>query len=129
MPEITGVRERRNRAWVSVDGEFWAELDAAVVIESGLREGAEFSPEELDRVRIAGEKPVAMGRALNLLGYRARSEAEIRDRLTRYGYVEGTIEGVVLRLQVPHRATMKRGVTPARRPGRPRPRARRAPAR
>jgi regulatory protein len=99
MPEITGVRERRNRAWVSVDGEFWAELDAAVVIESGLREGAEFSPEELDRVRIAGEKPVAMGRALNLLGYRARSEAEIRDRLTRYGYVEGTIEGVVLRLQ------------------------------
>jgi regulatory protein len=99
VPEITGVRERRNRAWVSVDGEFWAELDAAVVIESGLREGAEFSSEELDRVRIAGEKPVAMGRALNLLAYRARSEAEIRDRLTRYGYVEGTIEGVVLRLQ------------------------------
>ena len=50
-------------------------------------------------MRIAGEKPVAMGRALNLLGYRARSEAEIRDRLTRYGYLEETIEGVVLRLE------------------------------
>ena len=99
MPEITGVRERRNRAWVSVDGEFWAELDAAVVIESGLREGAELSQEELDRVRVAGEKPVAMGRALNLLGYRARSEAEIRDRLTRYGYIRETTDAVVLRLQ------------------------------
>jgi regulatory protein len=99
MPEITDVRERRGKAKVFVDGEFWAELDAAVAIESGLREGAEFSPEELERVRIAGERPVAMGRALNLLGYRARSEAEIRDRLTRFGYVEGTIEGVVLRLQ------------------------------
>jgi regulatory protein len=99
MPEITDVRERRGKAKVFVEGEFWAELDAAVAIESGLREGAEFSPEELERVRIAGEKPVAMGRALNLLGYRARSEAEIRDRLTRFGYVEGTIEGVVLRLQ------------------------------
>jgi regulatory protein len=99
VPEITGVRERRNRAWVSVDGEFWAELDAAVAAESGLREGAEFSPEELGRIRIAGEKPVAMGRALNLLGYRARSEAEIRDRLARYGYVGETIEGVVLRLE------------------------------
>jgi regulatory protein len=99
MPEITDVRERRGKAKVFVDGEFWAELDAAVAIESGLREGAEFSPEELERVRIAGEKPVAMGRALNLLGYRARSEAEIRDRLTRFGYIEGTIEGVVLRLQ------------------------------
>ena len=83
---------------ISVDGEFWAEIDAAVAIESGLREGAAFSREELDRVRVAGERPVAMGRALNLLGYRARSEAEIRDRLARYGYVEETIELVVLRL-------------------------------
>lgn len=83
---------------ISVDGEFWAEIDAAVAIESGLREGAAFSREELDRVRVAGERPVAMGRALNLLGYRARSEAEIRDRLGRYGYVEETIELVVLRL-------------------------------
>jgi regulatory protein len=99
MPEITQVRERLNRARVSVDGEFWAEIDAAVAIESGLREGAELSQEELDRVRVAGEKPVAMGRALNLLGYRARSEAEIRDRLKRYGYIRETTDAVVLRLQ------------------------------
>jgi regulatory protein len=99
MPEITRVRERLNRARVSVEGEFWAEIDAAVAIESGLREGVQLSQEELDRVRVAGEKPVAMGRALNLLGYRARSEAEIRDRLQRYGYLGVTIEGVILRLQ------------------------------
>src|SRR5829696_1630676 len=99
MPEITDVRERRGKARVFVDGEFWAELDAGVAIERGLREGAAFSPEELDRARVAGERPVAMGRALNLLGYRARSEAEVRERLRRYGYVEETIEGVVVRLQ------------------------------
>jgi regulatory protein len=99
MPEITGVRERRGKARISVDGEFWAEIDPGVAIESGLREGAILSSEELHGVRVTGERPVAMGRALNLLGYRARSEAEIRDRLTRYGYVGETIEGVVLRLQ------------------------------
>jgi len=99
MPEITGVRERRGKARVSVDGEFWAELDAGVALERGLVEGAAFSPEELDTARVAGERPVAMGRALNLLGYRARSEAEIRDRLRRYGYAEETIEVVVLRLE------------------------------
>jgi regulatory protein len=99
MPEITGVRERRGKARISVDGEFWAEIDPGVAIESGLREGAILSSEELHEVRVTGERPVAMGRALNLLGYRARSEAEIRDRLTRYGYVGETIEGVVLRLQ------------------------------
>jgi regulatory protein len=95
MAEITDVRERRGRVRVCVDGEFWAELDAGVAIERGLLEGAAFSREELDGVRLAGERPLAMGRALNLLGYRARSEAEIRERLGRYGYAGETIEAVV----------------------------------
>ncbi len=98
MPEITGVRERRGRSVVSVDGEFWAELDSAVAMESGLREGAALSWEELDRVRVAGERPLAMTRALNLIGYRARSEGELRERLGRYGYAPETIEAVIGRL-------------------------------
>jgi regulatory protein len=98
LPEITGVRERRGRSVVSVDGEFWAELDSAVAIESGLREGAALSWEELDRVRVAGERPLAMTRALNLIGYRARSEGELRERLGRYGYAPETIEAVIGRL-------------------------------
>jgi regulatory protein len=40
-----------------------------------------------------------MGRALGLLGYRARSEAEVRERLGRYGYAGGTIEAVIGRLE------------------------------
>src|SRR5687768_14759970 len=99
MPEITGVRERRGKARISVDGEFWAEIDAGVAIESGLREGAVLSSEALHGARVAGERPLAMGRALNLLGYRARSEAEIRDRLQRYGYLRETLDAVILRLQ------------------------------
>jgi len=98
LPEITGVSERRGRSSVSVDGEFWAELDSAVAIESGLREGAALSWEELDRVKVAGERPLAMTRALNLLGYRARSEGELRERLGRYGYAPETIEAVIGRL-------------------------------
>src|SRR5215218_9441769 len=81
MPEISSVRERRGRARVFVDGEFWAEIDAGEALEQGVVEGAVFSPEELNLARVAGERPVAMGRALNLLGYRARSEAEMRERL------------------------------------------------
>lgn len=99
MPEITGVRERRGKARVFVDREFWAEVDAGVALERGLREGAVLSSEELEGVRVVGERPLAMGRALNLLGYRARSEAEVRERLGRYGYAGGTIEVVVVRLR------------------------------
>ena len=99
MPEITGVRERRGRARIFVDGEFWAEIDAGVATERGLREGVTLNPEELDGVRVAGERALAMARALNFLGYRARSEKEVRDRLRRYGYGEETMEGVVVRLK------------------------------
>ena len=81
-----------------MDGEFWAELDSAVAIESGLREGAALSWEELDGIRVAGERPLAMTRALNLLGYRARSEVELRERLGRYGYAPETVEAVIGRL-------------------------------
>ena len=98
MPEITGVKERRGKARISVDGEFWAELDSAVAVERGLREGAAFSSGELAEARVAGERPLAMGRALNLLGYRARSQGEVRTRLARYGYAQETAEAVVARL-------------------------------
>jgi regulatory protein len=99
MPEITGVRERRGRARVFVDGEFWAEIDAGVAAERGLREGVALSLEELDDARVAGERALAMTRALNFLGYRARSEKEVRDRLRRYGYGEESVEDVVVRLK------------------------------
>ena len=99
MPEVTGFRERRGKARIWVDGEFWAEIDADVAIERGLREGAAFSSEELEEARVAGERALAMGRALRFLGYRARSRREVRDRLRRYGYGEETVDGVVGRLE------------------------------
>ncbi|CAA9456223.1 MAG: RecX [uncultured Rubrobacteraceae bacterium] len=99
MPIITGAHERRGRIRVQVDGEFWAELDAGVATERGLREGATFSVEELAEVRIAGERPLAMNKALNILGYRARSRGEINERLHRVGYAEGTVDVVVERLE------------------------------
>jgi regulatory protein len=98
MPEITGVRERRGKARIWVDGEFWAEIDAEVALERGLREGVALGLEELDEARAAGERALAMNRALHFLGYRARSRREVRDRLRRYGYGPGTVEGVVGRL-------------------------------
>ena len=98
MPTVTGLVERRGRAKVSVDGEFWAELDAAAVFELGLAEGVELSEEDLQEARVKGERPLAMTRALNVLGYRARSEGELRERLERAGYAARTVEAVVGRL-------------------------------
>jgi regulatory protein len=99
VPEITGLRERRGRARIWVDGEFWAEIDADVAAERGLREGVALGVEELEEVRVAGERALAMNRALHFLGYRARSHREVRERLRRYGYGEETVEVVAGRLE------------------------------
>lgn len=99
MPEVTGIRERAGRARIFIDGEFWAEIDAAVAAELGLREGAELSFDELAVARERGERALAMNRALNLLGHRARSEGEVRERLRRRGHDPGVIEGVLGRLR------------------------------
>ena len=99
MPEITRVRERRGRARIFVDGEFWAEIDADVAVERGLREGAALGLEELEAARATGERALAMNRALHFLGYRARSRREVRDRLRRYGYGEETVGKVIGRLE------------------------------
>lgn len=99
MPVVTGVKERRGRARVFVDGEFWAELDCGVVAERGLLEGTTISHEELAEARVAGERPLAMNRALHSLGYRARSARELRERLSRAGYAGETVSGVLARLE------------------------------
>ena len=99
MPLVTCVTARRDRAKVFVDGEFWAELDAGVAAERGLLEGVELSEEELAGARVAGERPLAMNRALNVLGYRAWSAREVRERLARAGYAGETVDGVIVRLE------------------------------
>jgi regulatory protein len=98
MPVITGVKERRSRTRVFVDGEFWAELDSGFVAERGFYEGIALSHEELAEARVAGERPLAMSRALHSLAFRARSAHELRERLARVGYAGQTVSEVLDRL-------------------------------
>jgi regulatory protein len=99
VPVVTGVLERRGRAKVFVDGEFWAELDLGVAAKRGLSEGVALSHEELAEARVAGERPLAMNRALHALGYRARSKVELREKLLKVGYTRETVDAVVTRLE------------------------------
>jgi regulatory protein len=98
LPVISDVRERRGRSRVFVDGEYWAELDTSVADRLGIASGVELTHDELDEARLEGERALAMDRALNFLGYRARSRVEVERRLHRAGYGEGTVDAVVGRL-------------------------------
>lgn len=99
MPRVTRVRRRGTKARVFIDGEFVSEVDAQTAELRGLYEGAELSSGELDEALREGGRALAMSRALNLLGYRARSSSEIRERLRRHGHPNDIIDMVLARLE------------------------------
>lgn len=99
MPTVSDVRERRGRSRVSVDGQYWAELETAVADRFGIERGAVLTDAELDEARLQGERTLAMDRALQFLGYRARSRAEVLRRLRKAGFGERTVAAVVGRLE------------------------------
>ena len=73
-------RRNRNRVNVYLDGRFAFGL--AAIEAARLRVGQVLSDEDIARLRQRDTAERAAGRALDLLSYRPRSEAEIRERLT-----------------------------------------------
>lgn len=91
--QITALRvQRRNRNRVNVylDGHFAFGL--AAVEAARLRVGQVLSDEDIARLRQRDAAERAAERALDLLSYRPRSEAEIRERLAERYDPETTAE-------------------------------------
>ncbi|MGB9775200.1 MAG: RecX family transcriptional regulator [Anaerolineae bacterium] len=97
--QITALRvqkRNRNRVNVYLDGRFAFGL--AAIEAARLRVGQVLSDEEIARLRQRDTAERAADRALDLLSYRPRSEAEIRERLAEQ-YDPGTAEEVLERLR------------------------------
>lgn len=97
--QITALRvQRRNRNRVNVylDGHFAFGL--AAIEAARLRVGQVLSDEDIARLRQRDTTERAAERALNLLSYRPRSEAEIRERLAER-YDPETVAEVIERLR------------------------------
>jgi regulatory protein len=86
-----------NRVNIELDEEFAFSLDRLVA--AWLRIGQQLSEERINQLRYEDSIEKALVRALRLLSYRARSEAEIRDRLRKAGMEEAVIEQVLLKLR------------------------------
>ncbi|MGV3722548.1 MAG: regulatory protein RecX [Actinomycetota bacterium] len=82
----------RDRFNVYVDGEWVAGVHAEVVVASGLRVGQVISTDRLQALSHAEETRKARESAYRLLGYRARSRSELRQRLLQKGYEGGVVE-------------------------------------
>ena len=101
MNKVTGLKEGKNREKrinVYVDGKFAVNLLAEVVIKEGLKVGQELTTDQLESLAVVDRYQRCRNSAIRYLGYRQRSEDEVRQRLQRHGYdtecIEKTISGL-----------------------------------
>lgn len=82
---------------VYLDGEPALELD--LELASSLRIGQDLSEASIEALREDGQYQRALGKALQFLGYRSRSQAEVEAKLTEWGVTQGAAGRVLARLR------------------------------
>ncbi len=97
---ITSLKlQKRNHQRVNVylDGEYAFGLTR--IVAAWLAVGTELSEEKIAQLQAEDQREMAYQRALNLLNFRPRTEAEIRQNLRRHNMEEEIIQYVLERLK------------------------------
>jgi regulatory protein len=102
MGKITGLtagKSREKRVNVFLDGKFAFSLLAEVALKEGLRTGQEISESRLEALTGLDRYQRCLNAALRFLGYRPRSETEVRQRLKKHGFENDYTEKAITRLK------------------------------
>ncbi|MFC2063298.1 regulatory protein RecX [Chloroflexota bacterium] len=102
MSKVTTLRTgkgRQKRVNVFLDDRYAFSLEAEVAIGAGLRVGQELSSDEIEALASSDHLHRCLQAAAHYLGYRPRSEFELRERLRKRGFDEGVIGAAVARLK------------------------------
>ncbi len=102
MSKITALRIGKGwkkRVNMFLDNRFAYSLEAEVVIQEGLHVGQELSPSQIEALTGSNHFYRCLNAAIHYLGYRPRSEFEIKERLRRRGFDDNTIESVIAKLR------------------------------
>jgi regulatory protein len=102
MSKITGLKagkSREKRVNVFLDGKPALDVLAEVVLKEGLKVGQELSEMRLEALANSDHYQRCLNAAVRYLGYRPRSEAEIRQRLLKRGFDSDATEKALARLK------------------------------
>jgi len=101
MDKITALRAGRGRQRVNVflDGKFAFSLEAEIAVEEGLQVGQELSSSQIEALAKSDRFHRCLNAAVHYLGYRPRSESEVRERLQQRSFDGESIEAVVAKLK------------------------------
>ncbi len=95
--KITKIKtqKRAGRYNIYLDGKFFLGIGQETLIKAGLKKGQEISPSRLKKLKEKEAENKAWQRALKFLGYRVRSEQEMRDYLLRKEVDQKTIDQTI----------------------------------
>ena len=99
ITKLTAGKSREKRVNVFLDGKFAFSLLAEVALKEGLQVGQELSDSQVTALAKSDHYHRCFNAAIRFLGYRPRSEAEIRQRLQRHGFDSDCIERVLAQLK------------------------------
>jgi len=99
ITEIKKGRGREKRVNVFVDGKPALALLTETALKEGLELGQEVNENQLQKLADLDRYQRCFNAALRYLGYRPRSEAEIKQRLQRHGFDGECIEKALARLR------------------------------
>jgi regulatory protein len=101
MKRVTALRagRRGKRVNVFLDDRFAFSLAAELAVKEGLGVGQELSESDIEALTGADLSQRCLNAALHYLGYRPRSEVELRQRLGRRGFDGDNVEAVIAKLK------------------------------
>lgn len=103
MAMITAIQTSRGRrkpvVKVSLNGKFAFNLDAEVSAREGLKVGQELAGDQIEELASSDRFQRCYNAAAHYLGYRPRSEREMRQRLLRRRFLSETVEAVLKKLK------------------------------
>ena len=101
MNEITDITPQikdKRRCNIYVDGRFCCGLTLEAVMKNRIKVGQIISPEALAEIQLDSEKNTAFDKALTHLSTTQKTEKQVRDFLSKKGYLPAVVDYVVEKL-------------------------------
>ena len=101
MGMITALRvnDRKKQVSVFIDGSFSFTVVQELAATAGLKIGQHLLAEQIKELKQASLFQSCFGAALHYLGYRPRSETEVRQRLRHRGFNSEVVDKVIIELK------------------------------
>ena len=102
MGIITAIRAgkgRQKKANIFLDGKFAFSLQAELAIKEGLTVGQDITDRRFEELSRSDLIQSCLNAALRFLGYRPRSQEELREKLQQRGFDAGILEVVLIKLE------------------------------